>query len=163
MNRYIAIAALLALAGCATPPPISANPVQTVENAVSSALPGLLPSIATDFQDAKFNLDSAITIGILLPSDPVDACLTSVLTMAGMLSPTAGAPTTPSFTPKVTAPISLSAGSVLYILAQQAKKLAGNGSSLVPASCQQIAGSLLINAVNRPLNMGIGAITAQLP
>ena len=66
-----------------------------------------------------------------------------------------------SFTPEIGG--LASSGSVLYILAIQAKSLTGNPAGLIPASCQQIVGNLVINALMAPLNANLGAISALLP
>ena len=156
--------AVLALGGCSVfgqpPAPISQNPVQTAVNQVGTTQGAQV--VVTDIQDANWNLQQAQALGILTPADPVQACLGGVMVEAGIPAQGATTPTpVASFTPEIGG--LASSGSVLYILAIQAKSLTGNPAGLIPASCQQIVGNLVINALMAPLNANLGAISALLP
>ena len=161
MNRLpigilAALTLALTLAGCASPPPISANPVTTATNAVTSILPGGASSasaIQTDLINAEWNLDQGVLIGALAPNDPVDACMHSALTQLGIEPVAAGGtavPATPSFVPRETGPIDT--GAALYILAQEAQKLSGGGITL-PVPCKAIVGDLVIKGAANGLNI----------
>lgn len=165
MKRLILLSVAL-LAGCATPPPISTNPIQTVTNAVAATPIG--GTVVTGLQNAAFNLDSAVQIGVLPMNDPADGCVHGALQLIGqdvVLGPMGENPVTPvtptkQFTPKVTD--LLSGGSVAYILAQQAKQIAGGGVT-VPASCEQLVGHFVLTGVNAPANTVINAVLKGLP
>lgn len=145
-----------ALTGCAsnTPPPISTNPVQTAANVV---IPG---TVVSGLQNAAWNLDQAIAIKVLPISDPADLCVHGALQAIGQdvgQTPVAAQ----QFIPKVSDLIS--AGSVAYILAQQAKTLAGNGGLSVPPSCEQLVGHFVLAGVNAPANAIINGALAAAP
>lgn len=151
-------AATLLLSGCANPPPISANPIQGAANVVASTQLG--GTVITGLQNAAWNLDQAIAIKVLLTTDPADACVHAALQAIGQ--DVGQTPVQiPSFTPKVTD--LLSAGSVAYILAQQAKQLAGQGGLAIPVSCEQIVGQFVIKGINAPANAIISAAVANIP
>ena len=141
-----------ALAGCATLPPISSDPGTDVARAI--APPD--STIATGLQNAAYNLDSAIAIGVLPKDDPASACVHGFLQQAGLERAPGQAVEAKSFTPKVTDLIS--AGSVLYIKAQQAKQ-AGAGALVLPASCNAIIGMFVVDSVKA----GFAAATTVLP
>ena len=153
--RLLAACGTLALlAACSNPAPISSNPVTTVTNIVSQANPGAGASaqaIQTQLLNAEWNLDQAVTIGILTATDPVDQCVHQVNTQLGIepVAPGGTAPTPAAqFTPRMTG--LLDSGAVAYILAQQAQKLTGGGIT-VPTGCKAIIGDLVIKG-------GTGAI-----
>ena len=155
--RFVAALGLMTiLGGCTTPPPISSNPVQGAANVL---LPKTGP-VVIGLQNAAWNLDQAIAIKVLPATDPADACLHSALQTIGADVGQAPIPSS-QFTPRVTDLIS--AGSVAYILAQQAKQLAGNAGSLIPASCEQLVGHFVLAGVNAPANAVISGLAAQLP
>jgi hypothetical protein len=161
MNRLLTTTALigaLALTGCATPAPISANPIQSVANVAASTQLG--GTVITGLQGAAWNLDQAIAIKVLPATDPADLCVHQALQAIGQ---DVGQTPTPvaQFVPKITD--LLSAGSVAYILAYQAKQLAGNGGLTVPVSCQQIVGEFVLKGINAPANTIISGLTANLP
>lgn len=133
-SLILLVVAALALAGCATPAQISANPLPAVTN----------PTIVTDLQSAAFDLDSAVAVGALAPDDPAPKCLHNVLQKAGIETPP-GVTAAASFTPKVDG--AASAGAVAYILAQQAKKLTAGGIT-VDVSCEALLGRVVIDGVN---------------
>jgi len=154
--RSLAIAALLS--ACSSPAPISSNPAQDVNATVAAVAPQLSATLSQGLQDAAFNLDSAIQIGVLDKTDPADSCVHGVLQQAG-IETVAGAPPTQSFTPKISDAISL--GSVLYIRAHQAKGLAGQSlSRLVPAGCQKIVGAIIIDGLQNLNKAGIAGAGA---
>lgn len=135
------VAALAACTGSSIPPPvISANPIQTVGSTVASTSVG--QTVTQGLQNAEWNLDQAIVVGALPSDDPADACLHSALTQMG-IEPGTTTPPAPSFTPKVTDLIS--GGSVLYILAQQAKAVQGGGITM-PVSCEALVGKFVLDA-----------------
>ena len=134
---------LMFLVGCASPPAISSNPVQTAGNAISAAIPQLAPvgnGINTELLNAEQNLKGGVTVGILQPTDPVLGCVQQVNTQLG-IEP--GSTTTPaaSFTPVETGPIDT--GAALYVIAQQALTLK-NGGITVPTACKAIIGDLVL-------------------
>ena len=161
INAFLVGAALLMLAACANPLPISNNPIQTVANAAASTPLG--GTVVQGLKDSAFNLDSAIQIGVLQAGDPVDGCVHGALQKIGQDVTLTGdvIPVTPAqqFTPKVSD--LLSAGSVAYILSVQAKALAANSGALVPAQCEQIVGHMVLTGVNAPaIGLIKGAIGA---
>ena len=132
--RHLALYALLPLlAGCTT---ISANPLQDLPK---TQLGGV---VIQGLQDATFNLDSAVAVGALPKTDPAPGCFHGILTTLGA-DPANPAPAAASFTPKVSDLIS--AGSVLYIRAQQLKQAQGSGIS-VPSSCKLLITDFLLDA-----------------
>lgn len=138
---------LAILAGCATPPPITSQP---------STLPIPIPqdsTVATGLQNAAFNLDQAVAIGALPADDPAPVCVHGFLQQAG-LEALPGAPPSRSYTPKVSDLIS--AGSVLYIRAQQARAA---GPYQPPAGCDAILGRLVREAAAA----GLTAATTTIP
>lgn len=157
-------ASMAVLAACATPPTVSSNPVASVVSAIPPA-----GTVVTGLQNAAYNLDMAISIGVLPMSDPADACVhqalqtigQDVVLSMGMENPVGGTMTPASYQTKVTD--LLSGGSVAYILAAQAKALAGNGGLAVPPSCEQLIGEFVIKGVNAPANGAISAIIGALP
>lgn len=147
MTRFLAALPLLALlAGCANPPPISANPVQSAVNQVSAVAPGPVQTVETGLLNAEWNLDQAIAIGALPANDPADVCMHQALTQIGIEPAPAGTATPPikSFVPRETDLIST--GAVIYIQIQQAKKIAGGGSITVPVSCKAVIGQFVLDA-----------------
>ena len=161
MKHLIAVAALLTLGACAgKQPTISAEPQQTVlQNLTSTKLGG---TVVTGLQDAAWNLDQAIAIKVLPPTDPADACVHGALQKIGQDIGQTAAPPAPSFQAKVSDLIS--AGSVAYILAQQAKALAAQGpGAIVPAQCEQLIGHFVLNGVNAPANATVKALSGLLP
>jgi len=146
MRLTLTAAACLALGACATQPPISANPVQDVTQAAAANSLPLVGTVQQGLLDAEFNLDNAIVVGALPKTDPADACLHGALTQIGIEPQANGTPATPlpSFTPKVSDLIS--AGSVLYIRAQQLKALQGAGGLTVPVPCEAIIGQFVLDA-----------------
>src|SRR5271170_174937 len=137
-RRLIFAAPVLAIAACATPPPISANPAQSTTNVIAQVAPQAVATVQQGLTDAQWNLQQAVTIGVLPASDPALACVNGVVTQLGVGS------TAASFTPRETDLIST--GAVLYIQIQQAKQLAGGQALLVPAGCQQLIGMFVIDA-----------------
>jgi hypothetical protein len=135
--------AIVALAGCANPAPISANPVQTAGNDINSLLPGATGPIQTQLINAEWNLDQAIGVGALPATDPADACMHSTLKSIGIEPPPAGTTATPvpSFVPRETGLIDT--GAALYIQAQEAKQLAG---FTLPSTCYAIVGMFIVDA-----------------
>jgi hypothetical protein len=156
--RKMLLASLLLLGGCGGQ--ISQNPIQT---AVNNLLPTPAAKVlVTDIQDANWNLQQAQSIGILSPTDPVQGCLADVMAEAGIPAQGAVSPSpVPSFTPENGGLVSL--GSIGYILAMQAKQLTGNPAALIPASCQQVVGNLVVSALLAPQVAAVNAISAGLP
>jgi hypothetical protein len=151
MKSLIAISlAALALAGCAGPLQISSDPIPKVTN----------PTIVTDLQSAAYDLDSAVTVGALAADDPAPKCLHGVLQKAGIETAPGAAPAA-SFTPKVDG--AASAGAVAYILAQQAKKLAGGGVTL-DVDCEALLGRVVIDGVKTTAKaLPFSGVIRQLP
>lgn len=158
MKRLIPLTIAAALAACAgstlPPPPISANPVQNIQQAVAATPIG--QTVVQGLQDAEWNLDQAIVVGALPSDDPADACMHSALTQAGIEPGSTAAPA-PSFVPKVSDLIS--GGSVLYILAQQAKAVQGGGIN-VPVPCEALVGKFVLDAGALGLQAAPAAISA---
>jgi len=149
MIRKLAfVLAALVLAACSSPPPISSNPVQTITNTVAATPVG--QTVQQGLLDSEWNLDQAISIGVLPTNDPADACLHAGLTQIG-IEPGSAPPTpTQQFTPKISDLIS--GGSVLYILAQQAKQLKGQAGITVPVACEAVVGKFVLDAGALGLN-----------
>lgn len=150
MNRTLvpALASALALAGCSSPPPISAGSPTPIS--VVTSLPGVGGTIKQGILDAQYNLDSAVTIGVLPATDPGKACLDSV---AGQLN----APGAASFTPRVSDLVS--AGSVGYIYLQQLKALtSGDPLTNLPPGCVQLVGQIVIDGVTQLNKVGLGPL-----
>lgn len=143
-----AIVCAAMLAGCATPAPISNQPSNPVIKALASDA-----TIATGLQNAAWNLDQAVAIGVLATDDPAPTCVHNALQVAGLES-VASAPAAKSFTPKVTD--LLSAGSVLYI---QAKQLQGVKPFEASPSCKAIVGDIVLQA----MKAGFTGATTAIP
>jgi hypothetical protein len=143
--RTLLLTAPLAFGACTNPPPISSNPGQTVVKDITAVAPAPVATIQTGLLNAEWNLDQAIAKGILPANDPADTCMHAALTQIGIEPAPAGTPSaTPpeSFTPKVTDLIS--GGAVVYIEAQQVKKLESGGT--IAPSCKQLIGQLVLDA-----------------
>lgn len=134
MTRYSVVLGLL-LAGCAgEPAPIGASFVPVV------VLPERIQStILTDFQSTAFNLDEAVRVGALQAEDPAPKCLHEAMKQLGLEGDSTPAA---SFQPKRDG--LLSEGAILYIRAQQLKRLQGTGVT-VPVDCQALIGRLLLD------------------
>jgi hypothetical protein len=140
MIKFLLGLFILILAGCATPPQISNAPTSLQATiAKTVAQPDSL--IATGLQDAAFNFDQAVAIGVLPADDPAPKCAHDALRLAG-LEQVPGAVEAKSFTPRVSDAIS--AGSVLYIQARQAK-----GAKPFEASqdCKALLGTIVLDAL----------------
>lgn len=138
MKRLLfAALAALSVAGCASTP-----------SQISGAPPGggvtvTSPTIVTDLQSAAYNLDNAVAVGALAATDPAPACMHDILVKAGVELP-AGAVPAKSFTPKYDGVAS--AGTVAYILVQQAKQLQASGVQVDP-SCEALVGRVVIDGM----------------
>ena len=121
------------VAGCAE---ISANPMRDLPH---GNLGGV---VIRGLQDATFNLDSAVKVGALEATDPAPKCFHGVLAQLGA-DPSAPTPPGASFEPKVSDLISF--GSILYIRAQQLKKVQGGGVA-VPTDCKVLITNFLLDA-----------------
>lgn len=144
----LTVIAALGLAGCSSPPPISSNPTQTVTNAVAQTPIG--KTVQQGLLDSEWNLDQAIAIGVLPANDPADACLHAALTQIGIEPGTTPPPSAQQFTPRISD--LLSGGSVLYILAQQAKQLKSQAGITVPVACEAVVGKFVLDAGALGLN-----------
>jgi len=171
MRKFFVVGALLIpllVAACANPPPITGNIVNDVANSVVPATPITGPGgttaptdniVAQGLINAAFDLDSAVQVGALSPTDPAPACVHSILLQAGLENP-AGASVTPqSFVPKISDAIS--AAAVLYIRAQQVAALTNGGLTPSP-TCDQLIGSIVREAVTQFNKTTIGTITGGL-
>jgi hypothetical protein len=150
----ILVVAAGALSACQSPGTISAGLPQDIAAAVPESGPaGIKGTVTQGLVDTAWNLDEAIAVGALDRNDPAPGCLDAVLGDLG-IGKSAGLPL-PSFTPKVSDLIS--GGSVLYIRAQQAKRLAGGGIELqIP--CQALVGKLVIDAAKAGINAGASLV-----
>lgn len=155
----------LALAGCSANIPISANPI----NDLSSQTGQVGSTVVQGLQDAAFNFDNAVAVGALDKTDPAPACVHGILQDIGQdvtvtLTGATPVPSTvgsgASYTPKVSDLIS--AGSVAYIRAQQAKKLVGGSGLSVPVGCEAIVGKVVIDGANKAGSMGLSVLTGGL-
>lgn len=152
MRTALIAAALVALAGCSNPAPISSNPVTTTTNIIGNILPGANSAkadISTQLVNAEYNLDQGVAIGVLQSGDPVDACLHQVNTQLG-IEPGSTAPPAASFTPRMTGLID--SGAAAYILAQQANS-AKNGGIAVPPGCKAVIGDLVLKGAAGAINL----------
>ena len=170
----IALAGCL-LAGCAHPVPIGNTPQQTILNTGAavggSTATGINSQVITGLQDSAYNFDNAMAIGALPANDPASNCVHGVLKQLGadvVVTPAGytpvvlpnGQPAT-SFTPRVSDLIS--SGSVVYILAQQAKQLqAGGLGASVPMGCTALVGQIVIDAAKAGIKVGAGVFTGGL-
>jgi len=144
INRYrpigIVFAAALGLAACSN----------TISNQPATSV---LPSgTVADLQAAEWNLDQAISIGVLPSTDPADKCLHDELGGAGLDPTVTPAPTAKSFTAKNQG--LASAGSILYIKAQQAQSAAATAKA-DDASCEALVGKIVIDAVKAGASVGV--------
>lgn len=160
----LAVAAL-ALSACSTNLPISASPI----NDLASQSGQVGATVVTGLQDAAFNFDNAVAVGALDKNDPAPACVHGILADIGQdvtVTLTAATPvpstvgTGTSYTPKISDLIS--AGSVAYIRAQQAKKLLGGSGLTVPVGCEAIVGKVVIDGANKASSMGLSVLTGGL-
>ena len=139
------------LAACQTMVPITNNPQQQIGGVIAATPLG--GTVVTGLKDAEFNLDSAISIGVLPSTDPADACVHSSLQAIGQEGSATPTPNQ-QFNPKVSDLIS--GGSVVYILAAQARTLAANGGLALPQSCETLVGHFVLTGINAPANAIIG-------
>jgi len=131
MNYIVPVLAMLGLllGGCT----ISANPIADVRALFSGTGTGGI--VARDMEAAKFNFDQAIKVGALAPDDPGAGCLAAVLQDLGMNAP--------SYTPQRAGV--LSEGAILYIRAQQLKRLQGGLGGELPVACKALIGQFAID------------------
>jgi hypothetical protein len=136
MRRHLSFLLLIPLlVGCTS---ISANPLQNLQNTQIGA------TVVTGIQNATWNIDQAVAVGALDPSDPAQACLHKIQTQFG-IDP--NAPAAPSFVPRRTDLIS--EGSIVYIEIQILKKLqAGGLANTVPPECKAIVGQIVLDAMS---------------
>lgn len=144
-----AVVATALLSGCASPPVISSAPATPIEKIIQGS-----PTITTGLQNAAWNLDQAVAIGALKKDDPAPVCIHGILQQAG-LEPIAGQTPAASFTPKVSDLIS--GGSVLYIVAQQAKAAKAQNFSQ-PVACDAVIGMFVRDAVTAGLTASASAV-----
>lgn len=147
MKRLLLLTPIILLVGCQNPAPISASPIQDIKTAVDAGgTPTIIGTVQQGLLDAEWNLDQAIVVGALPANDPADACLHQGLTQIGIEPNPNGQAATPapSFVPKISDLIS--AGSVLYIRAQQLKALQGGGGLQVPVACEAVIGRFVLDA-----------------
>jgi hypothetical protein len=132
----VMIAMIALIGGCATP--ISKN----------APLP-LLPGVARDLVATGWNLDQAVAVGALDAADPAVGCIHGVLAEAGLDAPVCVPPVAPATAPVCPpAPASfvpenrgaVSAGSIVYIHAQQLRGLA---RLVVPMECDALVGQFV--------------------
>lgn len=151
MKRLFALFVLL-LAACASTPELIVGTGTDAQGQVvqPSPLAGLSGGqVAVDLQSAAYNLDNAIAIGALVPTDPAAACIHGVLQQAGIEIPAGGtAPKT--FVPKNDGVVSL--GAIAYIMVQQSKASPG---ITVPMDCKALIGQFVVD--------GLGAANKLAP
>lgn len=136
--RMIALGLIaLALAACGNVP-VSADLKQDIVQAVAGQSAGQ-GFVATDLQSAAFNLDEAVRVGALAANDPAPACLHGALKQLGLEGDQAKAE---SFVPRRDGLVS--EGAVLYVRAQQLKKLQGAGVT-VPVGCEALIGRIVLD------------------
>ena len=145
MRHFTLLAAALALSACQTSPVISTNPTQTAASTFAETRIG--GTIITGLQDAAYNLDQAVAIGVLPMNDPAAMCVHSGLQAIGQ-DTTSPTPAAPEFQTRVSDLIS--GGAVLYILAEQAKNAQANGGINIPLSCEQLIGHLILTGAQTP-------------
>lgn len=152
MRRLILISLMgLFVGACATPPTISNAPKQDV---IAAAIAKPDSTIGIGLQNAAWNLDQAIAIGVLPSDDPADLCVHAALQRAG-IETTPGAVAAKSFVPKVSDAIS--AGSVLYIQAKQAQGAAPGIT--ISTGCKALLGDVVLQG----LAATAGAASVVLP
>ena len=156
MNRLVYLTAILFVCavGCTTP--------------ISKSGPvPLPPGVAKDLVATGWNLDQAVTVGAILPTDPAVACVHGVLAEAGLDTPACVPPVAPATTPACPAPApsfvpenkgAVSAGSIAYIHAQQLKGLA---QVTVPMECDAIVGQFVRLGLTKSAPAGL--LTTILP
>ena len=147
--RYIILLALM-FTGCATPPTVSNAPTDSM---VAQTIAPQGSTIAIGLQDAAFNLDSAVSIGVLQADDQAVACVHSALRLAG-LEAIPGTTPARSFTPKVSDLIS--GASVLYIQQVQSRNQAPFTMSV---GCKAVIGDLVIQG----LGAGLAVANQSIP
>ena len=142
MKRILSLAAiaLLAAACASTPASISAVAPNQVVSLKET------PTLQTDLTSAAYNLNQAVSIGVLPATDPAVTCVNDLLTKTG-LAPNTTPPA--SFVPKNDG--LASAGAIAYIIYQQQKTL--SGGLKVDPSCEALVGRIVIDgakAINAP-------------
>lgn len=134
MKLAIAILAV-ALSGCvSTPGKISSAGPDSAVAALPSIAPG--KTVADDLAAAAKNLDQAVALGILPANDPAVACLGTVNKQVH------SGQEVKSFVPDNAGAIS--AGSIAYILAQQARSA---GGIRLPVECEALVGRLVMDGM----------------
>lgn len=170
MKHIVTICGLaVLLAACAAPTPISSNVLKDVTQAAGNPAAPLTGTIIKGLQDSSFNLDNAMTVLALPPSDPAAACVHGVLQQVGadvtntltdeVPVAVSGTSTSNQFTPKISD--LLSAGSVAYIRFQQGKAAIGNGIT-VPVGCEALLGKIVIDGANKAAQTGTGILTGSI-
>jgi hypothetical protein len=129
MRTALALTIFL-LAACTTP--------------ISKSGPVPLPfGVARDLVATGWDIDQAVAVGAILPTDPAVGCIHGVLAEAGLDTPACVAPAVcppaaPSFVPQNRGAVS--AGSIVYIHAQQLKNLS---QLAVPVECDAMIGQFV--------------------
>lgn len=139
MKKLLAVALSLSLVACASTPDliVGGDPTKKVPLVLQN------PTVITDLQSAAYNLDNAVAVGALLADDPAPACVHAVLKQAGV-EVDGQVVEQKSFVPKKDG--LASAGSIAYILAQQAKRGLGV-KPVVPMDCKALIGTLVIDGI----------------
>lgn len=158
MKRLIAVIGLslllaACLSGCATTPrEISNAPIATLA-------PEPMSTFNDGLKNSAYNLDKAISIGVLKPDDPAALCVHGVLQQLKLETApgTSDAPPVQSFVPKVTD--LLSAGSVLYIREQQLATALPALVPTLPDACDALVGKLVL----RSIRAGLTEAAVKLP
>lgn len=133
--RVFALIVIALLAGCAsTPGKISTAGPESALSGLPSIVAG--KTVADDLAAAGQNLDQAVAIGILPATDPAVLCLGSVNKQVN------GTADAQSFAPENAGAIS--AGSIAYIIAQQARAA---GGIKLPVECEALVGRLVIDGM----------------
>ena len=111
--------------------------VAACSNTVSNTALDSSSVLGKDLAAAKFNLDSAVTIGALPADDPAVGCVSAVLADLGLDKEAV------SFEPQREGVVS--AGALIYIRVAQAK--AFKDSFKLPSDCDAVLGRLVIDSV----------------
>lgn len=135
MRKILLLLTVVAvLTGCTR---LSANPLQNLQGTLVGK------TLVQDIQDASWDLDQSLAVGILDLTDPAPTCLHDIMTKAG-IDP--NAPKAPSFVPRRSGIVS--EGAIIYAEVKILQRLqAGGLGGVVSPACKMVLGQFMIDAL----------------
>jgi len=156
-NIVLTLAAVVALAGCTNPQPITNQPGSALLNTAENTPAGKV--FIQDALDTGYNLNQAVTIGVLPATDLVVGCVNDELTKLGF-DPATGAPlpgpAVKSFVPKIGGVGSFA--SVAYIDIHQFQQAGGLSIPDPSPACLAVIGWIHFQALKAAAQGGISLV-----